>query len=66
MKLNAGYRFASLFGPTGRVNNAARFNDGFYHMIIDPFVANDLLTDESLPTWPSTTAAPPSRVASTC
>jgi N4-gp56 family major capsid protein len=30
---------------TMKVNNAARFNDGFYHMIIDPFVSNDLLTD---------------------
>jgi N4-gp56 family major capsid protein len=28
---------------TMKRNNAARFNDGFYHMIIDPFQANDLM-----------------------
>lgn len=30
---------------TMKVNNAARFPDGFYHMIVDPFVGMDLLTD---------------------
>jgi N4-gp56 family major capsid protein len=28
-----------------KVNNAARFPDGFYHMIIDPYVGMDLLQD---------------------
>jgi N4-gp56 family major capsid protein len=28
---------------TMKRNNAARFNDGFYHMIVDPYQSNDLM-----------------------
>ena len=32
---------------TMKRNNAARFSDGFYHMIIDPYQAHDLMSDST-------------------